>query len=153
MNGRPDYVQIIGKGQRTRSVHFSEHAQGAIRAYLSERTDSNPALFVAHSRRAKGTRLSARSVEAIVKTAVNALDLARSLSPHDFQYYQATKMLWQGVPIEVAQELLGHANISTTRGVYAPTIGEDMLRRHLATLDLDPIASATELEQDNGDLF
>ena len=150
-NGRLDYVQITGKNKRTRSVHFSPHARQAIRAYLSERLDKNPALFVAHSRRANGTRLSPRSVEAIVKTAVKALDLSHALSPHDFRHYQATKMLRDGVPIEVVQELLGHANISTTRGVYAPTIGEKVLRKHIATLDFDPIANAIELEADIDD--
>ncbi|MCP4357542.1 MAG: hypothetical protein GY796_05955 [Chloroflexi bacterium] len=68
--GRTEDVFNTGKNGRTRTIHFLDYARVAIRAYLSERTDSNPALFVSHSRRADGKRLTTWSVQRMVETIV-----------------------------------------------------------------------------------
>ncbi len=146
-HGRAEDVLITGKGGRTRTIHFLDYARAAIRAYLAERTDSNPALFVAHSRRAAGKRLTTRTVQRVVATAVAALGLDASLTPHDFRHYRATELLREGVPVEVVQEYLGHADISTTRAVYAPIIGKNIVREWLAILD-GPLERAAQLTEE-----
>ena len=144
--GRSEDVLITGKGGRTRTIHFLDYAREAIRTYLAARTDSNPALFVSHSRRANNKRLTTRSVQRIVETAVAALGLDASLTPHDFRHYRATELLREGVPVEVVQEYLGHADISTTRSVYAPVIGKNIVKEWLDILD-GPLERAGQLKK------
>ncbi|MCI0731856.1 MAG: tyrosine-type recombinase/integrase [Chloroflexi bacterium] len=145
-NGQAEDVLITGKGGRTRTIHFLDYAREAIQAYLAERTDNNPALFVSHSRRADSKRLTTRSVQRIVATAVAALGLDASLTPHDFRHFRATELLREGVPVEVVQEYLGHADISTTRSVYAPVIGKNIVKEWLAILE-GPLERAAQLKE------
>ncbi|MCP4416608.1 MAG: tyrosine-type recombinase/integrase [Chloroflexi bacterium] len=137
-NGRSQTATIIGKGQRPRTLHLMSYAQKAIQAYLRERKDSNPALFVSHSRNAGGARLTQSGAHNIVKKAVKAQGLEPTLSAHDFRHYRATQLLREGMPLEVVQELLGHADISTTRSIYAPVLGVQLVREWLDNVDLAP---------------
>jgi len=145
-HGRARYATITGKGGRARTIHLRQYARESIRAYLSERRDSNPALFVAHSRNAKNARLSKTSAHNIVKKAVNALDLHENLSAHDFRHYRATQLLREGMPIEVVQEYLGHVDISTTRSIYAPVLGVHVVSEWLDNVDVSPDQAAAQLE-------
>jgi len=136
--GRTPFAIITGKGGRPRTIHIRDYARQAIRAYLRERTDSNPALFVAHSRNAKNARLSSTSAHNTVKRAVKALGLHESISAHDFRHFRATQLLREGMPLEVVQEYLGHQDISTTRGIYAPVLGAQVVGEWLDNVDLAP---------------
>ncbi len=129
--GHSDTATITGKGNRSRTLHLLPNVQRAIRAYLAERTDWNPALLVSHSNNSHGARLSESGANGIVKTAVKAQRLHASLSAHDFRHYRATQLLRDGIPLEVVQEYLGHADISTTRGIYAPVLGVQRVREWL----------------------
>ena len=81
----------------------------------------------------------------MVETAVAELDLDASLTPHDFRHYRATELLREGVPVEVVQEYLGHADISTTRSVYAPIIGKNIVKEWLGILE-GPMERAARLK-------
>ena len=139
-NGRSQTATIIGKGQRPRTLHIMPYAQKAIQVYLAARTDANPALFVSHSRNAGGARLTQSGAHNVVKKAVKAQKLEPSLSAHDFRHYRATQLLREGMPLEVVQELLGHADISTTRAIYAPVLGVQLVREWLDNVDIAPNA-------------
>jgi integrase/recombinase XerD len=141
--GRARHASIIGKGGKPRTIHIREYAREAIHVYLAARTDNNPALFVAHSRNTANSRLSVTSAHNVVKNAVNALGLHSALSAHDFRHFRATQLLREGMPIEVVQEFLGHADISTTRGIYAPVLGVHIVDEWLDNMDVPP-AAATE---------
>lgn len=143
-NGEARYATIIGKGNKARTLHFRDYAQTAIKAYLKERTDSNAALFIAHSRNAQNARLTTTSAHNVVKKAVKALKLEPSLSAHDFRHYRATKLLREGMPLEVVQEFLGHADITTTRNIYAPVLGVHVVSEWLDNLDRPPEEEAQE---------
>lgn len=134
-NGRSPTATITGKGGRARALHLMPYAQAAIRAYLAERADNNPALFVSHSRNANGARLSQSGAHNVIKHAVKARGLDPSLSAHDFRHYRATQLLREGMPLEVVQEYLGHVDVSTTRGIYAPVLGVRIVREWLDNLD------------------
>lgn len=136
--GNAAYATVTGKGAKPRTIYIRPHAQQAIRAYLMERRDANPALFVAHSRNAGSARLSQTSAHNVVKKAVRALKLEGSLSAHDFRHYRATQLLRAGMPLEVVQEFLGHADISTTRGIYAPVLGTHIISEWLDNVDQSP---------------
>jgi site-specific recombinase XerD len=137
-HGRAEYATIVGKGSKARTLHLREYAREAIRAYLAERMDSNPALFVAHSRNRTNARLSITSAHNVVKKAVRALNLPDSLSAHDFRHFRATQLLREGMPIEVVQEYLGHSDISTTRNIYAPVLGVNVVTDWLDNVDISP---------------
>lgn len=137
-NGRAAYATIIGKGNKGRTLHIRGYAREAVTAYLSERTDTNPALFVSHSRNSANARLSITSVHKVVKRAVNAEKLHNSLSAHDFRHYRATQLLRAGMPLEVVQEFLGHADVTTTRNIYAPVLGVQVVTEWLDNLDVTP---------------
>ncbi len=137
-HGRAAHTTVTGKGAKPRTIYIRPYAQHAIQAYLNERTDSNPALFVAHSRNAQCARLSITAVHNIVKKAVHALGLDESLSAHDFRHYRATQLLREGMPLEVVQEYLGHADIATTRNIYAPVLGVQIVSDWLDQVDQLP---------------
>lgn len=137
-NGRAAYATIIGKGNKGRTLHIRSYAREAVVAYLAERTDTNHALFVSHSRNSTRARLSITSVHNVVKRAVKALNLHESLSAHDFRHYRATQLLRAGMPLEVVQEFLGHADVTTTRNIYAPVLGVQVVTEWLDNLDVSP---------------
>lgn len=122
-NGAAQFVTIESSG-KVRDLTFEPYAQASIRAYLRERKDENPALFIAHSRNAGEARLSITSVHNVVKRAVHALNLNTSLSAHDFRHYRATQLLREGMSLADIQELLGHSDIATTRNIYSPVLEE-----------------------------
>jgi site-specific recombinase XerD len=146
-NGRAQYATVTGKGNKPRTIHIREYAQKSIRAYVAERQDSNPALFVAHSRNARNARLSITSAHNAVKKAVKALNLNGSLSAHDFRHFRATQLLREGMPLEVVQEFLGHADISTTRNIYAPVLGVHVVSEWLDNVDISPDEATIEEAQ------
>lgn len=116
-DGRRDKVQIIGKGKKPRMIFLTDDALRALRAYLDARADACEPLFIQHSH-AYGTALSRFMLWKIVSHAGKACGIAH-LSPHDFRHYRASQMLDAGAPLEAIQEILGHADIGTTRRVYA----------------------------------
>ncbi|MBP9656760.1 MAG: tyrosine-type recombinase/integrase [Candidatus Promineofilum sp.] len=137
-NGRAEYATIVGKGNKGRTLHIRSYAREAISAYLAERRDMNPALFVSHSRNSTSARLSITTVHNVVKKAVKALHLHEGLSAHDFRHYRATQLLRAGMPLEVVQEFLGHADVTTTRNIYAPVLGVQVVTEWLDNLDVSP---------------
>lgn len=143
-NGRAPYATIIGKGNKGRTLHIRGYAREAVVAYLAERSDANPALFVSHSRNSTSARLSITSVHNVVKRAVKALNLHESLSAHDFRHYRATQLLRAGMPLEVVQEFLGHADVTTTRNIYAPVLGVQVVTEWLDNLDVPPKEALAE---------
>ncbi len=143
-HGRAAYATIIGKGSKGRTLHIRAYAREAVVAYLAERGDANPALFVSHSRSSTNARLSITSVHNVVKRAVHALHLHESLSAHDFRHYRATQLLRAGMPLEVVQEFLGHADVTTTRNIYAPVLGVQVVTEWLDNLDISPKEALTD---------
>ena len=116
-DGLAESAIVVGKGSKPRTLFFTPEARAAIRAYLKERADSERALFVGHSRKSK-SKLSAATLWRVVKEAARAEGL-RDIHPHDFRHARASQMLSEGARLEEVQEILGHADISTTRKIYA----------------------------------
>jgi len=138
-DARADEVQLVGKGDQTRVILLTAEAKRAIRAYLRERVDGDPALFISHGRMGQGksSALSTHSIWRLVKEAARALDLHESTSPHSFRHFRATQLLNEGMPLESVQAYLGHQDIGTTRKVYAHT-KTAVLRDQLETFGLSP---------------
>lgn len=111
------YVRAVGKGSKERSIPVHEHAGEAVRAYLDEarpllvRVKGEKALFVNR----RGERLTRQGFWLILKAYAQDAKLTGHVTPHTLRHTFATHMLKGGAPLRSVQELLGHANISTTQ--------------------------------------
>ncbi len=105
-------AKVAGKGKKERLVPIGDKALEAIRDYLDSR-DGHPhgALFLNKT----GKRLSARSVCNITNKYIRLTSLRSRLSPHVLRHSFATHLLNRGADLRSVQELLGHANLSTTQ--------------------------------------
>ena len=107
---------VRGKGAKERVVLFGEPAASALRAYLDRvrpelARDSEPALFLSRL----GTRLSARSVQYVVRRHALAAGIPEEAHPHLLRHSFATHLLDGGADIRIVQDLLGHASANTTQ--------------------------------------
>ncbi len=109
-------ITIIGKGDRPRTVYFSERALKWLKKYLKTRKDDSKALFINYRKRKDAPRrLTARSIQRIVKKCAIKAGVPIFTSPHVLRHSMATDLLSQGVDLRAIQEFLGHKNISTTQ--------------------------------------
>lgn len=107
---------VIGKGSRPRTVYFSERALEWLKAYLKTRGDNDKALFINYRGRTKDERrLTARSIERIIKRYATKAGVPLFTTPHTLRHSYATDLLEQGVDLRSIQEFLGHKNIATTQ--------------------------------------
>ena len=116
-----ELVRVEGKGGRTRLVPAGEHALQALERYLARgrpalATGDERALFVSKS----GRRLSTSDVRRRLRVWANHAHDAGShalagVHPHALRHSFATHLLDGGADLRSIQELLGHANISTTQ--------------------------------------
>ena len=102
---------VLGKGDKERTVYFDARTKMHLHKYLSERTDSNEALFV--SLRYPYERLKIGGVEARLRKFGRHLGINK-VHPHKFRRTLATMAIDKGMPIEQLQQLLGHQRIDTT---------------------------------------
>jgi integrase/recombinase XerD len=144
LDGRIDEVHLVGKGGQPRVILLTREAMLAIQAYIVERDDDQPGLFISHGR-GYGKSLGRGTIWAIVKRAARALGLHKSTSPHSFRHFRATQLLNEGMPLESVQAYLGHQDISTTRKVYAHT-KTAVLRDQLDAFGRSPSESLEDLE-------
>ncbi len=145
LDGRKREVRIEGKGGKERIILLTPEAQRAIADYLREREDNHPALFISHGRGA-GKPLSRWTLWRIVKDAAKALGLYQGTSPHDFRHYRAQQLLHEGMDLDVLQTYLGHADISTTRRIYAPHTEIAKVRDQLETYGRSAAEAAEDAE-------
>ena len=109
-------VRVTGKGNKTRVVPVGSHARTAIAKWLKQRghltrPNTDQALFLG----ARGNRISARSVQSRVQLWARRQGLAQSVSPHLFRHSFASHLLESSGDLRGVQELLGHADISSTQ--------------------------------------
>lgn len=111
VDGETMTVRVLGKGSKERVVPFGGAAARALEAYRGSRPLTRGPLFV----NARGGRLSARSVQGIVKRAARAAGITRRVSPHTLRHTFATHLLDGGADLRMVQDLLGHSRLSTTQ--------------------------------------
>lgn len=102
---------VLGKGDKERVVYFDARTKLHLQTYLSDRTDNNPALFVALNGPHK--RMQIGGVEKRLRKIGKQLGIDK-VHPHKFRRTLATMAIDKGMPIEQLQQLLGHQRIDTT---------------------------------------
>ena len=132
LDGRKSEIRITGKGNKDRIMLLTADAQRAIAAYCREREDDYPGLFISHGRDV-GKMLGRGTLWSVVKKAAKALGLFKGTSPHAFRHFRAQQLLHEGMDLDVLQAYLGHADISTTRRIYAPYTAVEKVRDQLET--------------------
>jgi integrase/recombinase XerC len=109
---------VLGKGSKARSVPVGQEALEALERWLQLRAtqsstgrETSSALFIGQH----GTRLSAQAIWARLKDRAQAAGLSTPVHPHMLRHSFASHILQSSADLRGVQELLGHANISTTQ--------------------------------------
>jgi integrase/recombinase XerC len=111
-------VLVRGKGRKERIVPFGSKAKQALVEYLPvrekvlrEHKTGEAALFL----NARGRRLTARSVDRLLKKYVRAMGPNVKVSPHSLRHAFASHLLTEGADLRAIQEMLGHKSLATTQ--------------------------------------
>lgn len=107
------FVRVTGKGNKQRLVPLGKPSALAIRAYLDERERLRPRsteLFLTRF----GKRFSRVGFWKVVRALVKRAGIAKRVTPHTFRHSFATHLIEGGADLRVVQEMLGHADITTT---------------------------------------
>jgi integrase/recombinase XerC len=119
-------VRVMGKGGKERILPFNQSTVAALKAWMKDRAQilvpesqkekgkrrgSSDPLFINY----RGTRLTGRSVDRLLRRYVAQCSTRMGVSPHALRHSFATHLLQRGADLRAIQELLGHARLSTTQ--------------------------------------
>ncbi|SDM44425.1 integrase/recombinase XerC [Franzmannia pantelleriensis] len=108
-------VRVVGKGGKPRQVPVGQRARQALDAWLAVRSqlagDAEAALFVGQ----RGARLGHRAIQLRLAALARQRGLPEHLHPHRLRHSFASHLLESSQDLRAVQELLGHANLSTTQ--------------------------------------
>ena len=110
-------IRVIGKGNKTRIVPVGRKACEALACYLSTerpkliKRRSGSEIFLSE----RGTKLTTARIWQIVKEKARHAGLEKNVYPHLLRHSFATHLLSNGADLRIIQEMLGHADISTTQ--------------------------------------
>lgn len=125
-------VRVFGKGSKERLVPIGEFAlkwineyKQRLRSVLADGKRSNDAVFLNH----RGGPISRVSVWQIVTDYTRRAGIKKEIHPHTFRHSFATHLLEGGADLRSVQEMLGHADISTTQ-IYTHIDREHLKQQH-----------------------
>lgn len=127
------FLRVFGKGSKERIVPIGDSALKAITVYLndsrhllkSKSSDSQSNLFLNN----RGKKLSRMTIWNIVNKYTKLAKITKAVHPHTFRHSFATHLLEGGADIRIIQEMLGHADISTTQ-IYTHIDKEYLIEIH-----------------------
>lgn len=108
-------AQVIGKRKRVRTVFFTENTIKKLQKYLSSRDDNFPALFISHSNRNNGERITRYQIEKTLKKTAQELKINKIVTPRVLRSSFATNLFTNGANILDVKEMLGHKRLSSTQ--------------------------------------
>lgn len=128
-------ITVRGKGEKLRIVFLSKTASEALDAYLKKRPDAEEYLFVSLTKSGKVIgKITPRAVQRLVEYYAKSAGITKRITPHGLRHLFATDLLTNGADIRSVQELLGHANISTTQ-IYTHITNKELKEIHKAFHD------------------
>lgn len=118
-----EVVSVRGKGNKERLVPVGRHAKAAVEKWLLQREQlmrdrANRGKQVEHDAlflNGRGSRLTVRSVERLVKSYGERAGISQTVTPHALRHSFATHLLEMGADLRSVQELLGHSSLSSTQ--------------------------------------
>lgn len=112
------FLKCSGKGGKERIVPLGKKAQEAVKIYLEKsrpkllgKHAANNGLFISRL----GKKMTRQMLWKLIKKYARLANIKKEVTPHTLRHSFATHMLERGADLRVVQELLGHANISTTQ--------------------------------------
>ena len=139
------YLQCLGKGSKERIVPLGSVAIKYLQMYLQVarpqlvKESGEPALFVNHH----GRRLTRQGFWKITKHYAQEAQIEENITPHTLRHSFATHLLENGADLRSVQEMLGHADISTTQ-IYTH-VTRNRLREKFMTRHIPGLAPGTSL--------
>lgn len=127
-------IKVHGKGNKERICYFGVHCKESIKDYLTNSRiellngKKSEYLFINHI----GTKLTPRGVRTIIDSIIKKACLQHKVTPHTFRHTFATMLLNEGCDLKSVQELLGHANMSTT-SIYTHVTNDKIKEVYLHT--------------------
>jgi integrase/recombinase XerD len=113
-----EVIRVLGKGSKQRIVPIGTSATNWITEYMlkarplfQKKMKSENILFISK----RGTKLSRMAIWKIVKKYTEQAEVQKDVHPHTFRHSFATHLLEGGADLRAVQEMLGHADISTTQ--------------------------------------
>ena len=131
INFDENVVRAVGKGSKERIVPIGRTARELIKRYLENarpllvRDNSETALFLSNH----GRKLDRIRIWEVVKLAAERANIRKNIHPHTLRHSFASHMLENGADLRVIQEMLGHADISTTQ-IYTHVDQRRLLEVH-----------------------
>ena len=133
-------IRVVRKGGREAFVYFGDAVASALSAYigpereklLKGKTNDSPALFLS----LRGTRLTVRSVENLVKKYSSMLETNKKITPHKLRSTFGTEIYSKTGDIYLTAELLGQRDINTTKKHYA-SMDQDKLHSVVNLIELE----------------
>ncbi len=123
-------ISIRGKGDKLRVVFLSDDSKKIIKDYLDKRIDMEEALFISLDKSNKVIgRVTPRAVQRLVNLRAREAGISKRVHPHQLRHSFATDLLINGADLRSVQELLGHANISTTQ-IYTHLTNKELKEVH-----------------------
>ncbi len=127
-----EIIRVVGKGNKERIVPVGKPALELLKRYIQEIRpkllaggDGGEFLFVSY----RGRRLDRERIWAVVKEAAKVAGISKNIHPHTLRHSFASHLLENGADLRIIQEMLGHADISTTQ-IYTHVDQQRLLKVH-----------------------
>lgn len=130
-------VKVIGKGNKERTLFFSERSLVWVKKYLEARRDKLEPLFITFNTAGKPRRLRRDDMWRYFKAHRIKSGINKKLTPHILRHTVATNLLFNGCPIGHIKEILGHDRLDTTCRYYLGVDKQQAKKAHGQYLSFD----------------
>ncbi|MBM7665155.1 integrase/recombinase XerC [Solibacillus kalamii] len=125
-------VRVMGKGRKERIIPFGQYAHDALIRYIEQvrptlmKKENHQKVFV----NMRGGELTTRGVRYILSEMIDNASMHTKIYPHMLRHTFATHLLNNGADMRTVQELLGHANLSSTQ-IYTHVTKEALRKTYM----------------------